>query len=260
MWASFGSLSVVSWLLLAQMSPDMSAVPVITAAQPPSKVMVEVRDRAEVFSSGAERRAKEALWRIHRKHRAAVRIETIESLDGAWIADVAGQRARMAEAEQLYVLVAGGERDVGVIAARQGPASHLTDQERGSIRRAFLAPLQAGEADGALEQGVGAIGATLDHAAASQRGFSGWEARIAVTILVAALTALLASLARARSGVKSRRRRRTAAGATTIGDVGGPFPGTPRVSRVPQSTPTCDMGGPRCTARSPARCPEQVEA
>ena len=122
---------------------------------------VEIRDRAEVFGRGAKRRAREALWRVYRNHRIPVHIETIKSLDGAWIADVAGQRARAADAEQLYILVAGSERDVGVIAARHGPASRLTDQQRETIRRAFLGPLQAGETDGALEQGVRAIGTTL---------------------------------------------------------------------------------------------------
>src|SRR4051794_38097680 len=103
MWASFGSLSVVPWILFAQSSWNMDAVPVITAAQPSSEVTVEVRDRAEVFGSGAEQRAREALQRIHREHRIPVLIETIKSLEGAWIADVAQRRGRMAGAEQLYI-------------------------------------------------------------------------------------------------------------------------------------------------------------
>ena len=148
---------------------------------------MEIRDRAEVFGRGAERRAREALERVHRQHRTPVLIETVKSLDGAWIADVAGRRARMAEAEQLYILVAGSERDVGVIAARHGPASRLTDQQRETIRRAFLGPLQAGETDEALEQGVRAIGTTLDSAAASRPKSTGRDALISVTILVAAL-------------------------------------------------------------------------
>ena len=101
-------------------------------------------------------------------HRIPVLIETVKSLEGAWVADVAGQRSPTADAEQLYILVAGSEQDVGVIAARHGPASRLTDQQRESIRRAFLGPLQAGEADGALDQGVRAIAATLASAAASE--------------------------------------------------------------------------------------------
>src|SRR3954451_23372174 len=99
MWASFGSLSVVPWILFAQSSWNMDAVPVITAAQPSTGVMVEVRDRAEVFGRGAVRRAREVLQRIHREHRIPVLVETVESLDGAWVADVAQQRGRMAGAD-----------------------------------------------------------------------------------------------------------------------------------------------------------------
>src|SRR3954453_12065904 len=105
MWASFGSLSVVPWILFAQSSWNMDAVPAITAAQPLSEVTVEVRDRAELFGRGAVRRAREALQRVHREHRFPVLVETLESLEGAWIADVARKRSRLAGADQLYVLV-----------------------------------------------------------------------------------------------------------------------------------------------------------
>src|SRR3954447_17370937 len=166
MWASFGSLSVVPWILFAQTSWSMDAVPVITAPQPSPEAAVEVQDRTQVFSRGATRRAREDLGQVHRQHRTPVLIETIKSLDGAWIADVAQRRAQMARAEQLYILVVGSEAEVGVVAARHGPSSRLTDQQRETIRRAFLGPLQAGETDAALEQGVRAIGTTL--AAASR--------------------------------------------------------------------------------------------
>src|SRR3954451_17697268 len=123
MWASFGSLSVVPWILFAQSSWNMDAVPVITAAQPPPEVTVEVRDRAGVFGRGAARRAREVLRRVHREHRFPVLVETVDSLQGAWIADVAQQRARLAGADQFYVLVVGKAQEVGVIAARYGPGS-----------------------------------------------------------------------------------------------------------------------------------------
>jgi uncharacterized membrane protein YgcG len=260
MWASFGSLSVVPWVLFAQSSWNMDAVPVITAAQPSSEVTAEVRDRAEVFGRGAERRAREDLQRIHREHRIPVQIETIKSLDGAWIADVAQRRGRMAGADQLYILVAGSERDVGVIAARHGPASRLTDQQRESIRRAFLGPLQAGEADGALEQGVRALGATLDSAATLRPKLNGRDALISVTILVAALAVLLVSQTWAGCGVRNRRRRRTAAGAAAPGHVGGSPSASSMVSRVPRTTPASEMCERLCTARLSARCRKQEEA
>src|SRR4051812_12568130 len=221
MWASFGSLSVIPWILFAQSSWNMDAVPVITAAQSSTEVKVEVRDRAGVFGRGAERRAREVLQRVHREHRFPVLVETVESLEGAWIADVAQQRGRQARADQFYVLVAGREQEVGVIAARHGPASHLTDQQRESVRRAFLGPLQAGEAGGGLEKGVRALAATLDSAATVRPKLSGRDALISVTILVAALAVLLVSRTRAWYGVWNRRRRRAAAGAAEPRQVVG---------------------------------------
>jgi uncharacterized membrane protein YgcG len=230
MWVSFGSLPVVTWVLLAQSSWTMETVTVVNAATRSSEVTVDVRDRADLFGQGAKRRAREALQRIHREHRIPVRIETVESLDGAWIADIARRRGGMAGADQLYILVAGSERDVGVIAARRGPASRLTEQQREGIRRAFLGPFREGEADVALEQGVRAIGATLNSAAKSNLKLNGRDALISATILVTALAVLLASQKWARYGGRNRRRRRTAAGATAPAHVGGPSSASPMVS------------------------------
>jgi uncharacterized membrane protein YgcG len=224
MWASFGKLSVVPWILFAQSSWNMDAVPVITAAQPSSEATLEVRDSAELFGLGAERRARGVLQRVYREHRIPVQIETIKSLEGAWIADVAQQRGRRAGANELYVLVAGREQEVGVIAARRGPASRLTNQQRESIRQAFLVPLQAGEADVALDQGVRALAATLDSAAVSKQKSSGRDVLISVTILAAALAAILhrrRSLAPYRARFwKSSRTAKTAA----PGPIGGTGP------------------------------------
>jgi uncharacterized membrane protein YgcG len=259
MRASFGSLLVVPWILFAQSSWNMDAVPVITALQPSSEATVEVRDHAELFDRGAEHRAREELERIHRLHRTPVHIETIKSLDGAWIADVAGQRARMVKSEQLYILVAGGERDVGIIAARRSPANRLTDQQREGIRRAFLGPLQAGKADEALERGVRAIGTTLDSAAASGPKLSARDALISVAILVVVVAALLTSRTRGWYEDRSRRHRRVA-GAIARGHLGDPSSSSPEVSRALQATPTTGMRGPLRTAPSATRCREKVEA
>src|SRR3954447_14683888 len=212
MWASFGSLSVVPWILFAQMSWSMDAVPVITAPQPSPEAAVEVQDRTQVFSRGATRRALEDLGQVHRQHGTPVLIETINSLDGAWIADVAQRRARMARAEQLYILVVGSERGVGVIAARHGPSSRLTDRQREAIRRAFLGPLQAGEADRALEEGVQVLSTSL--AAASRPKATTRHTLIFVPIILAVLAILLAP--RARGGYVHRRRRRRKAAAGTV--------------------------------------------
>src|SRR4051812_44965910 len=102
MYASFGSLSVVPWILFAQSSWNMDAVPVIAGSQPSSVVTVEIQDRGAIFGRGAERRAREDLGRVHRRHQVPALIETVKTLDGAWIADVAQRQGRRAGARHLY--------------------------------------------------------------------------------------------------------------------------------------------------------------
>jgi uncharacterized membrane protein YgcG len=259
MWASFGSLSVVPWILFAQMSWSMDAVPVITAPQPSHEATAEVQDRAGVFGRGAARQAREELDRVHRRHRAPVLVESIKSLDGARIADVAQRRARMARAEQLYVLVIESERDVGVIAARHGPSSRLTDQQREIIRRAFLWPLQAGDTDAALEQGVRAIGTTLAAAASRPRAAT-QNILIFISINLAVLAVLLTPEAWVWYVDRRRRRRKTVAGTVSLGNVPDPFTANPTLWRVPRATSANDLGDPCRTASSSARSRYQVEA
>jgi uncharacterized membrane protein YgcG len=139
MLASFRSMSVVPWILFAQASSMMDYVPSITATQPkPTRAAGEIRDRGGVFGRAAVLRAQEALGEVYRRQRIPVQVETVRSLDGAWIADVAQRRATSAGADRLYILVAGEEREVGIVGARHGPASRLTDQQRETIRRSFL--------------------------------------------------------------------------------------------------------------------------
>lgn len=192
MWGAFGSLILLPWLLLARLDWDMDAVPAMTAAPLVSEVAVEVRDRAGMFGPGAERHAHDVLRRIHRERSVPVLIETIESLDGAWVADVARRRSQLAGPDRLYILLAEREREVGEIAARYGPASRLTDQQRESIRLAFREPLQAGDGDHALEQGARALVVAIDSARPFSPRFSGRDALISVTILVAAVAILIA--------------------------------------------------------------------
>jgi uncharacterized membrane protein YgcG len=245
--ATMGSSSVAAWILFARMSWSMDAVPVLFAPQPPSQpsseATAEVRDFARLFSGGAGQRARSALERIRHSLRIPVRLETVESLDGAWVADVAGQRARAVDPEQLYILVAGNERDVGLIAARHGPASRLTAQQRETIRRSFLGPLQAGETDGALEQGVRTIGTMLVASAPHQRG-TARDAFLSVAVLSAALAAFLALRYWVRHGGRRRRRRRTLAGKAGHGHADEVTYSNSPTPRVPRFTPAGATGGP----------------
>lgn len=163
--AIFGKLAVIPWILFAQSAWDMDVAPNIAAARHGiARPTMEIRDRGAIFGREATLRALEALREVRARHDASVMVETVQSLDGAWVADVAQRRARNARSDQLYVLVAREERDVGLIGARHGTTSHLNDQDRETIRLAFLRPFQEGKADEAILQGVRAIGMTLDAA------------------------------------------------------------------------------------------------
>jgi uncharacterized membrane protein YgcG len=215
LWASFGSLSVVPWILFAQSSWNMDTTPGTLAASRAFEARPEIQDRAEVFDLKAARQSIETSRQLNRKAQMPIRIETVRSLDGAWIADVARRKARSARAGQLYILVAADERDVGVISARQGLASRLSDQDRGRIRRAFLGPIQVGEFDQALEQGVRTIATTLESARVAQPVFDRQDAVILTAILV-----VLAIYPLSRIWEWSRSRGQAAPDADPLGVVG----------------------------------------
>lgn len=207
-------MAVTPWLLTASVGWNLDAVPVITAPRPGADDAArEIHDHGRLFGREAERRAEDVLRDIGRQHRAAVRLETVRSLEGAWIADVAQRRARKADGQRLYILVAGQERDVGVIGARYGPAHRLSDQQRETIRRSFLEPLQRGEPDEAIARGVQAIAVALDDAAAARRA-SRPLPRLTAAVLMVLLLILWSTRSRRRS------RRGVVAGRSTLGRDG----------------------------------------
>jgi uncharacterized membrane protein YgcG len=219
MRSSFGSLSVVPWILFAQMSWDMSAVPVITAAPPRTKVTAEVRDTGGMFSRVAEQRAREALREIRRDHRIPVLIETIRSLGGEAIDDAARRKARQLRADGIYILVAVQERDVAVVLGRDKTDGRPSNPDRAALREAFLGPFRTGDGDGGLERGVRAIGTTLADAAASKPKSAGWGALITVATLMVLLAMLSAIRVGASRKGKRRRHRRASSYASSDCDA-----------------------------------------
>jgi hypothetical protein len=166
-------------------------LPVILFSASQETSATGIRDRGEVFDQQAKLRAQEVLRHVQNRHHTHVLIETIPSLDGAWIADVAQQRAKLTGDGRFYVLIAPAERDVGVVGARHGPAHRFTARQREAIRRAFLKPLRAGKPNEALDQGVRAIEATLDNPMA-RLSSDLRDLLISATILLSGLAALLA--------------------------------------------------------------------
>jgi len=162
MMAFFGSLAVIPWILYAQASWMMDAVPSVSSGSVQEfQAALEIRDSGEILGAKTVQGVRQAQRDFDRRSRVPVLVETVRTLDRAWIADVAQRRARAFESDRLYILLAGDEREVGVVGARRGPASRLTDQQRETIRRAFLEPLQIGKPDEAVERGVREIDAAF---------------------------------------------------------------------------------------------------
>ena len=207
--ARFGSLCVLPWILFAQMSWDMSAVPVITAASPSYEVPPEINDRGAVFNNGVKRGSRKALRAIRYAHRVLILVETVESLEGERIDDAARRRARPLGSDGIYILVASQDRDVAVVFGRNNAHGLVADPDRAAIREAFLGPLRAGDADGGLEGGVRTIGTTLANAAAAKPKSNARDVMIPATILFA-LVAVLLALQMGTSDEDRRKRRRKA--------------------------------------------------
>lgn len=171
MCARFGCLSVLPWILFAQMSWDLSAVPVLHAATTSAtyEVPPEINDRAAVFNYNAKRRARKSLRAIRYAHGVPILVETITSLEGERIEAEAQQRARPLGSDGIYILVAGSgkDQDVAVVLGRNHARGLLGEPDRAAIRAAFLEAIRAGDADGGLEAGVRAVGSTLAIAAAT---------------------------------------------------------------------------------------------
>jgi uncharacterized protein len=165
MVARFGCLSILPWILFAQMSWDQGTWPVLVAAVPIFEIPPEIDDRGAVFSLEVKREARQTLSHLRAQHQILILIETVASLEGKPIGELARQRARPLGADGLYVLVAGQDRDVAVVMGRNRVHRLLEGPELVLIRNAFLQPLRAGKADASLEQGVELMGATLSQAA-----------------------------------------------------------------------------------------------
>ncbi|SIO65889.1 uncharacterized protein SAMN05444166_7875 [Singulisphaera sp. GP187] len=209
MFARFGSLCVLPWILFAQMSWDMSAVPVVAAASASYEVPPEINDRGQVFNQAAKRGARKALKRIRYAHSVPILVETVESLDDELINDAARRRAHSLGSEGIYILLASKGQDVAVVFGHNKAHGLLADPDRAAIREAFLGPLRAGNADRGLENGVRAIDTTLAKAAAAKPKSNAQDMVFPATILFSLMAVLLALQVGTHDEDRRKRRRRS---------------------------------------------------
>ncbi|HEX8201133.1 MAG TPA: TPM domain-containing protein, partial [Isosphaeraceae bacterium] len=127
----------------------------------------EIRDTAGLFDPGAVRRAQAELERIERQFRVPVTIETIPSLDGRNVNDVAVLRDRQLGNRGLYILMAQQEHRISNVLIPGSLKARLSEPRLLAVRDAFTAEFKQGNFNGGLGRGVAAIEETLSVATAA---------------------------------------------------------------------------------------------
>ena len=119
----------------------------------------DVRDTAGMFSADAVRAARDALAKIERTIGVPVLIETVETLKGETIDEVATRLARRSGAQGVFILIAQGDEDrgAGLSPLHRGVAAPA----RIKVRSAFIEGFRKKNFDDGLREGVAALDAEL---------------------------------------------------------------------------------------------------
>jgi uncharacterized protein len=116
-----------------------------------------IRDTAGMFSPDAVRQAQAQLDKIEREYQLPVTIETIETLDGEPVAEVAIDHAKRSGTHGIYILIAKREKAFDIAVSKQYQRALDKTRER-AIRAKFLEEFKAKDFDAGLLAGVKAIG------------------------------------------------------------------------------------------------------
>src|SRR5271165_3433453 len=120
----------------------------------------DVRDTAGMFSADAVRAAREALGKIERTIGVPMLIETVETLKGETIDEVAIRLARRSGAQGVFILIARKESKIEVLASRRYTEA-LPRPARTKVRSAFIEGFRKKNFDDGLREGVAALDAEL---------------------------------------------------------------------------------------------------
>jgi uncharacterized protein len=145
------------------------AIPLAFAVTIGSAAASSIRDEAGLFSADAVRQAEARLNEIEGETKVTTTIETIPSLDGQPINQVAVGRARAVGGEGLFILIPKQEHEIWILASRHYIKS-ITAAHRQAIEKAFGSSFHKGDFDAGLKAGVESIGRELTAAQAESGG------------------------------------------------------------------------------------------
>ena len=113
-----------------------------------------VADGAGMFSESAVRKAKADLAEVERKHGVSVTVETVDSLKGQTIDEVAIRRAERLGYKGVFVLIAKQEHKAEVLASPRTLFEELGKTRLNEIRDAFTEEFRRNRLDEGLARGV----------------------------------------------------------------------------------------------------------
>jgi uncharacterized protein GlcG (DUF336 family) len=120
-----------------------------------------IKDEAGLFGKEAVRKALAQLAQAEQASHISVVIETVESLKGEPIEDVAIQRARQLGGGGVYLLMSKEEHKLSQFKYRRQFADRLPVAKQSEIRMAFTEEFQKGAFDAGLQRGVKLLSDTL---------------------------------------------------------------------------------------------------
>ncbi len=113
-----------------------------------------VVDGAGMFSEEALRKARSELSRIDREHRVAVTVETVTSLKGEAIDEVAVRRAEQLGHKGIFIFIAEKDHKAEALASPRTLFEEVGKSRLNEIRDAFTNEFRKGKNDDGLTKGI----------------------------------------------------------------------------------------------------------
>ncbi len=128
-----------------------------------------IQDNAGLFDPAAVRKAEAKLSQVENDSGVNATIETIDSLQGEPIRQVAVRQAQRTGTEGIFILIPKREHKIDVLASRSYRRT-LTGTRLDAIRDAFISGLRHGDYDAGLIQGVEKLAQEIEQAKTEHGG------------------------------------------------------------------------------------------